>query len=72
VHLVPSWRTRAWQIKTARTVLLNRGGFRQKRVKFPIMAKYYPALRRNLANPFVVRCRLAEFELAFWIVVIFN
>jgi hypothetical protein len=72
VHLVPSWRTGAGQIKTTGVVLFDRRGLRQEGMKFPIVTENYPTQRGHLADPFVVGRRLAELELVFAIVVIFN
>jgi hypothetical protein len=41
-------------------------------MKLPVVAENYPAQRSHLADPFVIRRRLAELELVFAIVVILN
>jgi hypothetical protein len=69
VHLIPSWRISARQIKAARAILFYGCGFGQQRVKLSIMAEYYPALSSNFANPFVVRRLFAKLEFVFWIVM---
>jgi hypothetical protein len=72
MHLIPSGRIRARQIKATRVVLLDCRCLRQEGVKLPIMAEDYPALPCYFADPFVVGNRLTEVELILWIVVIFN
>jgi hypothetical protein len=72
VHLIPRWGTRAGKIKASCTILFDGGGFRQKSVKFSIMAENYPAFCRYFADPFIIGCLFIEAKLVLRIVVIFN
>ena len=72
MHLIPSGRIGARQIKATRVVLLDGRCLGQEGVKLPIVAEDYPALLCYFADPFVVGNRLTESELILWIVMILN
>jgi hypothetical protein len=72
VHLIPGWRIGTGQIEATGAVLFDSGNFRQERVELSIMAKDNPSLRRNLANPLIIRSRLRKLKTAPRIMMIFN